>query len=317
GLGGRDLSEKVGGIMAIEAIKMLQNDEGTKILVLVSKPPSEKVAKRVISLIKEGEKPAVICFLGKKLDFKEANSKISVVSPSSQPRKGQSNLHFSSTLEEAAREALKFVKGNGKWQRIIINKGWRKQAERMIKSLSTNQRYLRGLYSGGTLCYEAQQVLTPILGKIFSNKPLIEEMKLADSNKSKRHTCLDLGDDEYTVGRLHPMIDSTLRSERLIKEALDKDVAVFLFDVVLGYAASPDPAGDLLPAIIEARNAARKKGRSIALVAHVCGTDRDPQVLGTQEEKLKRGGVLVLPNNASASRVAGWITTRGKKMQDT
>ena len=186
----------------------------------------------------------------------------------------------------------------------------------MIKSLNKNQRYLRGLFSGGTLCYEAQQVLTPILGKIFSNKPLIEEMKLADSNTSKRHACLDLGDDEYTLGRPHPMIDSTLRSERLIREASDKGVAVILFDIVLGYAASFDPAGDLLPAITEARKVTRKKGRSIAFVAHVCGTERDPQVLSAQEEKLRKAGVLVLPTNALASRVAGWITTRGKNIQD-
>jgi len=316
GLGGRDLSEKVGGIMAIEAIKMLQNDEGTEVLLLVSKPPSDKVAKKVIKVVLEGEKPAVICFLGMKLGYKAVNTGDSVLRPSSQVRTGQSSVRFSSTLEEAATEALSFVKGSNNWTSIISDKGWKKQAERLIKSINANQRYLRGLFSGGTLCYEAQQVLTPILGKVYSNAPLVKDLKLEDSNESKRHTCVDMGEEEFTIGRPHPMIDSTIRSERLIQEALVKDVSVILFDVVLGYAASPDPAGDLLPAIIEAKKVARKKGRSIAFVAHVCGTERDPQVLGTQEEKLKRLGVLVLPTNASASRVAGWITTRGKKMQD-
>jgi hypothetical protein len=109
------------------------------------------------------------------------------------------------------------------------------------------------------------------------------------------------------------MIDATLRAERLIKEASDPTTAVILFDVVLGYVASPDPAGDLLPAIKEAKKIAKSRGCSLAFVAHVCGTEKDPQDLKSQEEKLKGAGVLVLPTNALASRVGGWITTRGKK----
>jgi len=302
GLGGRDLSEKVGGIMAMEAIKMLQSDESTEVLLLVSKPPSEKIAKRVIELVREGEKPAVLCFLGKKI--KKDNS---------------SKIGFSSTLEDAALEALRFVKEKGNRPMAIPNKKgsldprWKKRAERFIKSLSPKQRYLRGLFSGGTLCYEAQQVLRPVLGRIYSNAPLDKENKLEDSNRSKRHTCIDLGEEEFTLGRPHPMIDSTLRGERLIKEASNPSTAVILFDVVLGYVASPDPAGDLLPAIKEAKKIAKSKGRTLAFVAHVCGTESDPQDLKSQEEKLKKAGVLVFPTNALASRVAGWIMTRGKK----
>ncbi|HKQ31586.1 MAG TPA: succinyl-CoA synthetase subunit alpha, partial [Thermodesulfobacteriota bacterium] len=116
----------------------------------------------------------------------------------------------------------------------------------------------------------------------------------------------------FTVGRPHPMIDATLRSERLLKEAGKAEVAVILFDVVLGYVASPDPAGDLLPAIKAAKAAARKKGRSVAFVAHVCGTEADPQGLRGQEAKLRKEGVMVFPTNALASRAAGWIAAGGR-----
>ena len=196
---------------------------------------------------------------------------------------------------------------------MLSNKSWKKRVEALIKSFDPKQRYLRGLFSGGTLCYEAQQILTPVLGKVYSNAPLNKENKLEDSDRSKGHTCIDLGEEEFTQGRPHPMIDATLRGERLVNEASDSGTAVILFDVVLGFVASPDPAGDLLPAIKEAKSIAKKKGRSVAFVAHVCGTEDDPQDLKSQEEKLKKAGVLVFPTNALASRIAGWITTRGKK----
>lgn len=296
GLGGRDLSEKVGGIMAMGAIKMLRDNRSTEILLLVSKPPSEKVAQKVINAVRESKKPAVVCFLGNKFD-----------------KRTDSNIHFSSTLEEAALEALKFTKGKAGQSHTIRDKTWEKQAEKFIRSFDSKQRYLRGLFSGGTLCYEAQHILAPILGKIYSNAPLYKENKLHDSNQSQGHTCIDLGEEEFTLGRPHPMIDATIRQERLITEASDLTTALILFDVVLGHVASPDPAGDLIPAIKEADKFARSKKRSLAFVAHVCGTEEDPQHLKSQEKRLKEAGVLVLPTNALASRVAGWITTRGKK----
>jgi FdrA protein len=108
------------------------------------------------------------------------------------------------------------------------------------------------------------------------------------------------------------MIDATLRNERLIKEASNPSTAVILFDVVLGYVASPDPAGDLIPAIKEAKKIVKKRGHSVGFVAHVCGTEEDPQNLKLQEQRLREAGVLVLPTNALASRVAGWIAKRGR-----
>ncbi len=290
GVGGRDLSDQVGGLMTMEAIRMLQGDEPTKALLLVSKPPSDKVATAVVDLIQKGNLPAVICFLGMK-NIKSKDSKI----------------HFTSNLDQAALEAIRLVGADNIAPRDLSENGWEKLAETSRSLLNADQLYIRGLFSGGTLCYEAQQILTPMLGKIYSNAPLYKENRLKDSHVSKEHTCVDLGEEEFTKGRPHPMIDARQRSERLVQEASNPDVAVILFDVVLGYVASPDPAGDLIPAINESKEIAKRNDRSIAFVAHVCGTAHDPQGLISQEEKLEKAGVIVLPTNALASKVTGLI----------
>jgi FdrA protein len=296
GLGGRDLSEKVGGITAIEAIKMLQEDANTRVILVVSKPPSEKIAKKILDIGSAFSKPAVMCFLGKRFD-----------------QNGYSSIRFASTLEEAALEAFRLADGSFTKSTFVSERAWKRRAEKFIGSLNARQKYLRGLFSGGTLCYEAQQVLTPLLKRIYSNAPIEEENRLENPNRSKGHTCIDMGEEEFTRGRPHPMIDFTLRIERMMEEAKDPSTAVILFDVVLGYVAHPDPAGELVPAIKRAQEIAKSKGRVIAFVSHVCGTEDDPQRLSLQEEKLKKAGVFVLPTNALASRVAGWIVTRGKK----
>lgn len=295
GVGGRDLSEEVGGIMTLDALRILGGDENTKVLLVVSKPPSEKVAGKILTAIRNTGKPAVVCFLGHDMNA-PSDEKIKLVS----------------TLEEAAFAARALASGSGKKKAPRAKDGWKKDARKYIRSRKRGQRYLRGLFSGGTLCYEAQQVLTQTLGEIYSNAPLDKKNRLRDSNVSVGNTCVDLGEEEFTAGRPHPMIDAALRSERLIKEASKAEVAVILFDVVLGYVASPDPAGDLLPAIKAAKAAARKKGRSVAFVAHVCGTEADPQGLRGQEAKLRKEGVMVFPTNALASRAAGWIAAGGR-----
>lgn len=294
GVGGRDLSEDVGGITTLQAIGMLHNDSDTQVLLLVSKPPSDSVAAKVLEAVRETGKPAVICFLGSDLTSDDRD------------------IYFAPTLDEAAERAVQLSRKSKSKPKINSAKNWKKLLRESIKSLSPGQKYLRGLYSGGTLCYEAQQVLGPIVGNIYSNAPLNKDFKLKDSNKSERNSCIDLGEEEFTVGRPHPMIDATLRGERLLSEASKANVGVILFDIVLGHVASPDPAGDLLPAIVEAKKHAKKKGRNLVFISHVCGTENDPQVLEEQEEKLRSEGVLVFPTNALASKASGLITSRGE-----
>jgi FdrA protein len=157
--------------------------------------------------------------------------------------------------------------------------------------LDPAQWRIRGLYSGGSLAGEAKLVLGASLG----------------SKVAKAHEILDLGDDEYTVGRPHPMIDPRLRNEHLAAAAADPSTAVILLDVVLGYGANADPAGALASAIRAAREEAARDARRFAVVASVCGTSSDPQDLVAQEARLAEVGVILAPSNAQAAVLAARI----------
>jgi len=177
--------------------------------------------------------------------------------------------------------------------------------------LTAGQRYIRGLYSGGTFCYEATLLLGRMLGKtgarVWSNAPVNKDDALTDVWHSREHTIIDLGDDIFTRGRPHPMIDHRLRNERLLVEANDAEVAVILFDVVLGYGSHPDPAGEVVTAIRAARARAAKNKRQVAFVGFVCGTPGDPQDLTKQEATLRAAGVELAASNAAAVRAAAAI----------
>jgi hypothetical protein len=155
-------------------------------------------------------------------------------------------------------------------------------------------------------------VMRGTLGGIYSNTPLSPELALENAHHSREHTCLDLGSDEFTVGRPHPMIDLSARAQRIVQEAADPEVAVVLLDVVLGYGAHPDPAGALSGVIKEARERAASDGRTLAVVASICGTDGDPQGFEGQRRTLLEAGVVLASSNAAAARLAADIATRVK-----
>jgi hypothetical protein len=152
-------------------------------------------------------------------------------------------------------------------------------------------------------------LLADRLPALYSNIPLRPEWTLADGWQSREHSCIDMGEEEFTQGRPHPMIDPRLRQERLLKEADDPTTAVILLDVVIGYGSHSNPAGALAETIGAAKAKAAEEGRYLAVVAHVCGTDQDPQGLERQEDLLRQAGVLVLPTNAQAARVAAAIVS--------
>lgn len=277
GTGGRDLSEEVGGLSFATAFAAVAEDPATEVVVVLSKPPSPRVAAEVLALARGCQKPVVVNFLG------------------AHPPRPRGNLHFAATLEEAARLALELsgVGASGDPDPPVRPPRW-----------AQGQRWVRGLFAGGSLCAEAQVVLRERLGRVWSNAPVAEGFRLADPLTSHEHTVVDLGADEFTVGRLHPMLDPSVRHARLVQEARDPEVAVLLADVVLGYGAHPDPAGELARAWEEAVEEARRSGRELACVASVCGTDLDSQGYSQQVERLKTSGVVVAPSNASAARVA-------------
>jgi FdrA protein len=175
------------------------------------------------------------------------------------------------------------------------------------RRLRPEQKYLRGLYSGGTLATEALVVWKDIIGDVGSNVHLEPSLKLAEASRSDGNCAIDLGDDEFTVGRPHPMIDNDLRVRRLMQEAADPQVAVVVLDVVLGYGAHPNPVGELGPAIRSAKAVAAAEERELVVVASVTGTRDDPQDLDRQAKALEHAGAVVCESNAAAARLAGFL----------
>lgn len=279
GTGGRDLSAAVGGITAMQSLDLLLRDESTKVIVLISKPPAAEVTAKLLQKARQSEKPIVINFIG--------------YSPVKDPN--ASHLHFVGSLDEAADVAVELTKSKSKIKVPMETK----------KPSSENPRYLRALFSGGTLAYETLLILQNYLPNIFSNVPLKKEQKLDDPLVSREHTILDLGEDEFTVGRPHPMLDNTLRLERFHKEAADPQVGLILLDVVLGYGAHPDPASELAPAIEKVLQDTRKNGRELEVVVLLVGTDEDPQDFSSQADRFKSAGARVETSPSPAAFYMG------------
>jgi FdrA protein len=261
GTGGRDLKSDVGAITANQALDILARDPETKVIALISKPPSPDVATQLISVAQGTGKPVVVYFIG--------------YPP---PARKIGNLHFAISLSEAAEIAV----------------GLLKQPADVIKNSPMSGRYLRALFSGGTLAYETLLGLQAFLSPIYSNAPITDNQLLKDPLHSEVHTILDLGDEFFMVGRLHPMIDNDLRIRRMRQEGADPEVGMILLDVVLGEGSHADPASELAPVIKEIHE------KKIELVAIVIGTDDDPQNLESQIERLKEAGALVFSSAAEA-----------------
>jgi FdrA protein len=285
GTGGRDLSEAVGAVTARQGLALLSRDPDTQVIVLISKPPSSQVADLLLSEARSVGKPVVVDFIGHATAVRRVD-----------------NLSFAATLDEAADIAVGLVR-----QKPPLPGSKELDATAMRRRFAEGQQYLRGLFSGGTLALEALLLLRDSLPAVHSNVPLDERFRLADSLISEEHTLVDLGEDELTVGRLHPMIDNDLRLRRLEQEAADPGVAVIVLDVVLGHGAHPDPAGELGPAIARARAVAAEAGRYLEVVAVVVGTDEDPQDMEVQIRKLKEAGARVETSNEAAMRYVGTV----------
>jgi FdrA protein len=300
GTGGRDLSEAVGGRMMLAGLAALQADPETQVIVLVSKPPAPAVAEAILARLGGSAKPAVVCFLGAEPGAIERGGAYPAATLSQAAALGAALAR-----SEQSAAALKVAE-----QAVSMGQGLLpSEAARLRPRLAPEQRYVRGLFAGGTFCYEAQLVLRPLIGPVTGNAPLEKALRLADSQHSVGHTCVDLGEDEFTQGRLHPMIDPAARNRRIVQEAQDPATAVILLDLVLGFGAHPDPAGATTPAIREAHRVAEEQGRQIIFLASVCGTEDDPQPVSRQEEILRRAGCVILPDNAAAAHLAGLILT--------
>jgi FdrA protein len=291
GTGGRDLSSKVGGLTARMALDLLDRDPETKVIVLVSKPPDKDAADEILEYARGLSKPVVVNFIGYQTALQEVD-----------------NLLFTSTFDDTAAAAVAL---DGDLEDTD------KSEEINLEGFKPGQRFLRGLYSGGTLAYEALLILDRYLPSVYSNVPINKELKLENSLVSQEHTIVDLGEDEFTVGRLHPMMDNELRIKRLEMEAEDPEVALILMDVVLGHGSHPDPAAELGPAIMAAKETAVKAKRRLDVIITLSGTDLDPQGMADQQVVLEKAGAQVFLSSDRAVRYAARLVRQLNEVSDS
>lgn len=277
GVGGRDLKAEVGGISTMMAIDALASDSSTAHIVVISKPPPEDVARQVLDCIAAAAKPATICFIGAD----------AMTMPD--------NARQVFTLKAAAQHATDLTH-----QDVV--------PPAPVTAPGNGGRRILGLYSGGTLCAETQ-VLFRAAGQVpESNAPIPGVPELTGDDSV--HTILDLGDDQYTRGQPHPMIDPAVRDDLFTAALGDSSVGVILVDVVIGYGAHGDPAGHLA-GLLDPDHAANRP----VVIASVTGTDADPQIRSAQVAKLRTAGIHVAPTNADA---ASWAlcAVQGRSRED-
>lgn len=289
GTGSRDVYDDIGGATMLQGLDLLAADKATKVIAIISKPPAPAVQQRVLAKAASLKKPVVVCFLG------------------GNPAASGDDVHCVATLQEAAAKAVALAKGT-KAAGETSHAG--AAVDAISARLKPSQRFIRGLYSGGTFCSEAQVIWQRHGISAHSNVPLNYDLKLKDENKSIEHTAIDLGSDEFTVGRPHPMIDYGVRIDRLQREAKDPDVACIVLDVVLGYGSHENPASVLAPAIRAAKATAKQDGRELPIVCFICGTDEDPQHLASQTEALAKEGVIFASGSTDAASIAADLATR-------
>jgi FdrA protein len=303
GTGGGDVKAKIGGITTLQSLDALEQDPATSTVLVVSKPPDADVKRRILEHIaNKTKKEHVTCFVG----------------PESYavPASVRGRVKATKTLHAAVLEVTRVAEPSRHAEVIkrfsIPQSELSALASRISNELSEKQRYVRGLYTGGTFAYEALVILGRMIGEVYSNAPIDPRMKLADSFKSEKDSIVDLGEEEFTVGRAHPMIDPTIRKMRLVEEAKDPEVAVIMMDFMLGYGSHSDPAGAMLSAVSDARRIAEEDSRVLPILAHVCGTEQDPQPLSEQVAKLRNAGIEVFPTNALMAIASALISRKGK-----
>mgnify|MGYP001586174691 CR=1 FL=1 len=289
GTGGRDLQDqRVRGRMMLMGIEALKHDPETRVIVVLSKPPAKESAATVLSRLEQTGKPCVIHFLG------------------IQPLERLGAVWFSGNMEETAAMAVALSGGepHGHWASLSPEEPLSKRAEAEVNRMAAGQKYLRGLFAGGTLGLEAMGFFEEEGFKIHSNMVKESGRALQSPHRSEGHTLLDLGDDFFTLGRPHPMIDPSLRGERIAREAADPETALLLLDVVLGYGAHEDPCGALAESVSKAKARVAACGGYLSVVASITGTEKDFQNRAEQKKKLESVGCLVMPSNYQASVMA-------------
>jgi FdrA protein len=290
GTGGRDLSSKVSGRTMLAALEGLKEDDATEVVVIISKPPAAEVADKVFSAAENLNKPVVLCLLGsgKKDNLGE-------------------NIVQCYSIEETAAKAVSLALGRE--VRFEAPEEFSQAVLEFEEVRKPQQRYVRAIFGGGTLCDEAMTIFRRKGVKMYSNIPLDKQEELKDIEVSQENTFLDMGEDYFTRGKPHPMIEPSLRNKRIIQEALDQETAVMLLDVVIGHGSHADPAGVAAEAAAIANAKLNNLGRKVLWIASFVGTNEDPQNYEEQISKLKAVGFIVLESNVKAAELAAKLVT--------
>ncbi|MDO4474030.1 MAG: acyl-CoA synthetase FdrA [Eubacteriales bacterium] len=274
GIGGRDLNAAIGGITMMDMIDAMEDDDSVKVVIVVSKPPAKEVRDRIAARLADFSKPVVTLFVGEKPEYHEEN------------------LYHTYTLDEAARLAVSLVRG----EEIAEASADVDEAEFYR---AEDNKTIKAYYSGGTLANEAAMLIKDAMNCEIPPEDVEGYMLQLDGN-----IVVDLGDDAYTQGKPHPMIDPAKRIECMKEAVDDESTGVVLLDIMLGYGSHEDMAGALLPTIKELQAKAENAGRKVFFIATVCGTKSDYQGYDDAVNKLKEAGVIVCENNKLACRTA-------------
>ncbi|OIK14458.1 hypothetical protein BIV60_11540 [Bacillus sp. MUM 116] len=290
GTGGRDLNEKISGLMVLQGLKALTNDDQTKIIVLISKPPAKVVRDKVVQYIHENiKKPVIVNFLCEKFEQKE-----------------DGNIYYVSTLEDAALKALQLAGYREDIQPLVVDEAIDRIAEQESRKLQKSKAYIRGIFCGGTLAYECLFILEDKIETAQSN--LSKKNKVKNIQNMTTHTIIDFGEDEFTVGRAHPMIDPTLRHEVFENTLKHEETAVIVLDIVLGYGANLEPQKIFVETL------KKYQGPYVSVIANICGTEEDPQDYETIVSELESVGVMIMPSNQTAAKLALKIVEKVEKL---
>lgn len=298
GVGGRDMKEKVGGLMTLKSMEYFEEDPETDAVLIVSKPVDPSIRNKIVDAIsKRSRKDYILCLIGDNDKFPD-NTKIK----------------FAKSIQAAVLKTLKtvdrhkFEASQRKLERETIES--LTFAKRLSQTLSTNQKYIRGLFTGGTLCYESKAILEEMLGPIFSNLSGQPEYHLEGNAPSKMHTLIDFGEDEFTASRPHPIIEPSLRLERLSREARNPSVALIIMDLIVGYGVADRTLELHSSAIREAIEIAGKENRTLPIFVYVCGTEQD--ISEADLDVMREAGAQTFSSNALMSITAGTVITRQK-----
>jgi len=294
GTGGRDLSAEVGGRTFIRAMDALMRDDETDVIVLMSKHCDEEVAKRMVEKVKISKKPVIVYFPGSD-SFLENNLR---------------NIYKAENLEHVAASSVKILQGEIQPSPVTKEFLYDEMAgiiERESSRFSQKQEYVRALLTGGSFVDQAITILPTFFPRVYTYPFYGQTLRLENPQKSIEHTIVDLGEDYFTKGKVHPIIDPSPRNERILKEADDDKLKVILLDVILGYSAHSDPAGNLAKVISDAKVKAEGNGCYLSVIINICGTDKDPQNLKEQKDKLEYAGAIVTESSTRATFLAGLI----------